>query len=164
VGLLRHRRRQGLSANFYEKGSSNFFTGGLTFGGFYVAGLIERDELENINGTGNKRTRDYWHILGKYTFGKHAVGAWYGKANDWKGSAAIPNSGAKMFTVGYSYQVHPSAGLYALYTKLENDPAGAYVLGGSPARGSTATSDWTPARQDQPGVVLGGFVNFQWPN
>jgi hypothetical protein len=96
--------------------------------------------------------------------GKHAIGAWYGKADDWKGGAGIANSGAKMFTVGYSYQVHPMAGVYALYTKLENDSNGAYILGGSPARGATTTSDWLAARGDQPAVVLGGFVNFQWPN
>ncbi|APV49408.1 hypothetical protein BWI17_06770 [Betaproteobacteria bacterium GR16-43] len=153
-----------LSNNFYEKGSSNFITGGYTFGGFYVAALIEKDKLENINGTSNDRDRSYWHILGKYTTGKHTVGGWYGKADAWKGSAGISSSGAKMWTLGYSYAVSPMSGVYALYTKLENESAGAYILGGSPARGSTATSDWLPARADQPAFVLGGFVNFQWPN
>ena len=153
-----------LSANFYDKGSSHFITGGITFGGLYLAGLYEFDKLEGINNTGADRDRKYFHVLAKYTMGKHAVGAWFGKADDWKGAAGITNSGAKMYTVGYSYQVHPSAGVYALYTKLENDTAGAYILGGSPARGATTTSDWLPARADQPAFVLGGFVNFQWPN
>ena len=153
-----------LSNQFYEKGSSNFITGGYTWGGLYLAALYEWDSLENINGTGNKRTRKYGHVLAKYTMGKHAIGGWYGNAQEWKGSAAIASSGAHMYTVGYSYQVHPSAGVYALYTRLDNDSAGAYILGGSPARGSTATSDWLPGRDSQPAFVLGGFVNFQWPN
>jgi predicted porin len=153
-----------LSNNFFDKNNSHFITGGYTFGQFYLAGLYERDRIEDINGTSNERTRNYFHILGKYTMGKHVVGAWYGKADEWKGSAGIPNSGAKMFTIGYSYAVSPQSGVYALYTKLENESTGAYVLGGSPARGGTTTSDWTPARQDQPGFVLGGFINFQFPS
>ena len=153
-----------LSNQFYETGTSNFITGGATFGGFYIAGLYEKDTLENINGTGNERTRNYYHILGKYTMGKHVVGAWYGQADSWKGSAGIANSGAKMFTVGYSYAVSPMSGVYVLYTKLENEVNAAYVLGGSPARGGTTTSDWVPAREKQPGFVIGGFINFQFPS
>ena len=153
-----------LSNQFYETGTSNFITGGATFGGFYIAGLYEKDTLENINGTGNERTRNYYHILGKYTMGKHSVGAWYGQADSWKGSAGIANSGAKMFTVGYSYAVSPMSGVYVLYTKLENEVNAAYVLGGSPARGGTTTSDWVPAREKQPGFVIGGFINFQFPS
>jgi predicted porin len=153
-----------LSNQFYETGTSNFITGGYTFGGLYVAGLVEKDTLDNINNTGNKRTRNYWHLLGRYTMGKHVIGAWYGEAASWKGSAGITNSGAKMFTAGYSYNISKDAGVYALYTKLKNETNGAYVLGGSPARGGTTTSDWIPARSSQPGVVFGGYLNFQFPS
>lgn len=158
------RDAKALSAGFYETGTSNFITGGYTIGGFYIAALYEKDKLENINGSGNERTRTYWHILGKYTMGQHVIGAWFGKADAWKGSAGISNSGAQMWTVGYSYAVTPMSGVYALYTKLDNDPGAAYVLGGSPARGSTATSDWTPARGSQPAFIVGGFINFQFPS
>jgi len=34
----------------------------------------------------------------------------------------------------------------------------------SPARASGATGDWAPARASQPGVVFGGFINFQFPS
>jgi predicted porin len=163
-GYERITKATTMSANFYESGTSNIITGGYTFGGFYVAGLVEKDTLENINGRGTERTRNYWHILGKYTFGPHAVGAWYGKAANWKGSAGISNSGAKMWTGGYSYSFGPMAGLYALYTRLDNETNAAYVLGGSPARASGAAGDWVPARASQPGVVIGGFINFQFPS
>jgi len=161
-GFEQIKKAKALSSGFYEEGTSHFITGGWTFGGFYVAGLAERDELEDINATGNNRTRSYWHVLAKYTFGKHAIGGWYGKADDWKGGAAISESGAKMWTVGYSYQLHRMSGLYVLYTRLENDANAAYVLGGSPAR--AANGDWVPARSSQPGFVVGGYVNFQFPS
>ena len=163
-GYYRIDDAKALSNQFYESGTSNFITGGYTIGGLYLAGLIERDSLENINGTGNERKRDYWHVLAKYTMGRHAIGAWYGKADSWKGSAGIANSGARMWTAGYSFQVSPQSGLYALYTRLDNDTNAAYVLGGSPARGAGATADWIPARASQPGVVIGGFINFQFPS
>ena len=158
------RDAKALSNQFYETGTSNIVTGGWTIGGFYIAALYEKDSLENINGSGNERTRNYYHILGKYTMGKHVFGAWYGKADSWKGSAGIVNSGATMATVGYNYAVSPQSGVYVLYTKLDNDPSAAYVLGGSPARGGTTTSDWTPARGSQTGFVVGGFINFQFPS
>jgi methyl-accepting chemotaxis protein len=161
-GYERITKATTMSSNFYQSGTSNIVTGGYTFGAFYIAGLVERDTLENINLTGNDRTRDYWHILGKFTMGKHAIGAWYGKAAAWKGAAGIPDSGAKMWTAGYSYAIAPQAGLYALYTRLDNDSRAGYVLGGSPARGAGATGDWVPSRATQPGVVFGGFINFQF--
>ena len=83
------RDAKALSNQFYETGTSNIVTGGWTIGGFYIAALYEKDSLENINGSGNERTRNYYHILGKYTMGKHVFGAWYGKADSWKGSAGI---------------------------------------------------------------------------
>lgn len=148
-----------LSTNFYERGTSNFLTAGYTIGPFYVAGLAEHDKLTNINGTGRERSRNYWHVLGKYTIGAHTLGAWYGKANDWSGAASIADSGAKMWTLGYNYQLFKDTGLYVLYTRLDNEANAGYILGGSPARAAGA-ANWTPALNRQHGTVGGMFFIF----
>jgi predicted porin len=148
-----------LSTNFYERGTSNFITAGYTFGRFYLAGLAEHDRLTNINGTGRDRTRNYYHLLAKYTYGPHTLGGFYGKAMDWKGSASIADSGASMWTLGYNYQLFKDTGLYVLYTTLNNEGQAGYILGGSPARAAGA-ANWTPALGHQKGAVGGMFFIF----
>lgn len=148
-----------LSSNFYERGTSNFLTAGYTLGPFYLAGLAEHDRLTNINGTGNDRTRNYYHLLGKYTDGAHTLGGFYGKAFDWKGSAAIADSGATMWTAGYNYQLFRDTGLYLLYTSLVNETQAGYILGGNPAR-AVGAANWTPAFRHQKGTVGGMFFIF----
>lgn len=159
-GHLQQRRMEAQSKNFYGDGYSNFITAGYQAGPFYLAGLIERDKLENINQSGNDRTRNYWHLLAKYTTGAHTVGAFFGKAYDWKGAAGRDDSGARMYTVGYNYAFSKRTQVYALYTNLKNDEAGAYNLGGSPTRASGALADWAIAPETQSGVVLGIVHNF----
>lgn len=164
-GHLQQRRMEAQSKNFYEDGYSNFITAGYQAGPFYFAGLVERDELKNINQSGDSRTRNYWHLLAKYTTGAHTVGAFYGKAYDWKGDAGRDDSGARMYTVGYNYALSKRTQVYALYTNLKNDDAGAYNLGGSPARvnptsSNPALNDWTIASEKQSGIVVGMAHNF----
>lgn len=164
-GHLQQRRMEAQSQRFYEDGVSNFITAGYQMGAFYFAGLFERDKLENINQTGDERIRNYWHLLTKYSTGAHTVGAFYGKAYDWKGDAGRDNSGARMYTVGYNYALSKRTQVYALYTNLKNEDAGAYNLGGSPARvnptsSAPALNDWTIAAQRQSGIVTGIVHNF----
>ncbi|NMG74658.1 porin [Aromatoleum diolicum] len=159
-GHLQQRRMQTHSASFYEDGFSNFITVGYQIGPVYLAALVERDKLKNINQSGNDRTRNYGHLLAKYTTGAHTVGAFYGKAYDWKGSAGRDDSGARMYTVGYNYALSKRTQVYTLYTNLKNQDAGAYVLGGSPVRAAGALADWATASEKQSGIVLGMAHNF----
>lgn len=164
-GHLQQRRMLAHSSSFYEDGYSNFITAGYQAGPFYFAGLVERDKLGNINLSGDDRTRTYWHLLAKYNIGAHTVGAFYGRANDWKGDAGRDNSGARMYTVGYNYALSKRTQVYTLYTNLKNEEAGAYNLGGSPARvnpttASPALRDWTIASEKQSGIVMGMVHNF----
>jgi predicted porin len=160
-GHLQMRNMQTTSAGFYEDGYSNFITAGYQFGPLYLAGLIEYDELQDINRSGDDRTREYWHLLAKYTINAHTIGAFYGKAADWEGDAGRDDSGAQMYTVGYNYALSKRTQVYTLYTKLKNESEGAYVLGGSPARASgDPLADWSVASGKQRGVVLGIAHNF----
>jgi predicted porin len=77
-----------------------------------------------------------YYLSGKYNFGSNAVKLAYADA----GSLAMGgNTGATQVTVGFDHSLSKRTTVYALYTQLSNDTAGAYLLSpngtGAPAVG-----------------------------
>lgn len=158
VGHRQNRRMRNLSSNFYQDGKASMVTAGYKFGAVYVAGLSERIELDDIGGTANDRTRNYGSLLGQYTVnGKHIFSAFYGRATDWSGSAAVAESGAKMKTVAYNYVLSPQAQVYVIGTRLVNEARANYVLGGSPV---TTAGVNVAQRVSQSALLVGAWYNF----
>jgi predicted porin len=116
-----------LTANLaYEKTSDNF---GAALGG-----------ATGVNLWGHSA----YYLSGKYDFGKDAVKLAYSKA----GSGAAANSGASQISVGYDHGLSKRTTVYAQYTRLRNESAGAYQLSpngtGAPAA-ALAVAGATPS-------------------
>ncbi len=116
-----------LTGNFaYEKTSDNF---GAALGGATGANLWGHSA---------------YYLSGKYAFGSDAIKLAYSKA----GSNATASSGAKQVSIGYDHGLSKRTTVYAQYTKLSNDAAGAYQLSpngtGAPAA-ALAVAGATPS-------------------
>jgi len=126
---------------------------GYSFGSVYVGGLLEHDILDNINLTGNSRSRNYGSLIGTYTNGANIFSAQYGQAASWKGSAAVQDSGAKMGTLAYNRVLSKTTQVYVLLTELHNQANATYVLGGNPSATAAGASK-------QNSLAVGMWKNF----
>lgn len=66
-----------------------------------------------------------YYLSGKYSFGSDAVKLAYGKAGQ---LGAIANSGANQFSLGYDHNLSKRTKLYAIYSRISNQPAVNYVF------------------------------------
>jgi len=120
-------------------------SGGYKVAEFEVNGIYEKtsDDFggQAALGTGalaagsNVLGHRAYYLSGKYNFGSNAVKLAYADA----ASGAGVNTGATQVTVGFDHSLSKRTTVYALYTKLSNDTAGAYLLSpngtGAPAVG-----------------------------
>lgn len=113
------------------------------FGGFDIAGGVTRVDYDLTNGN---ITRDYWTISTGIKVGDSGVvSVKYGSAANGKGSAPNgsvtqtgsdnarifkgPNSGAKLYTIGYEHNLSKRTQLYTYYTRISNDTNANYRFG-----------------------------------
>lgn len=113
------------------------------FGPFDIGGGVIRLDYDLPSGN---ITRDYWTISTGIKVGSSGViNVKYGSAGNGKGSApngAVtqtgsdsarifkgPNSGAKLFTVGYEHNLSKRTQLYTYYTRISNDANANYRFG-----------------------------------
>ncbi|MEQ1663229.1 MAG: porin [Thiobacillus sp.] len=102
---------------------------GYTFGNTTIGGLYER-----LSETGTTvADRNAWYVSAKHAMGNIALKAAYGKAGD--SDAGVTDDGAKYYAIGADYSLSKRTTAYALYTKLSNETAGTYDLGGSASTG-----------------------------
>jgi predicted porin len=95
---------------------------GYTFAGFTVGGVYENIDFDP--GKGARSTdRDAFYFTGAYAFGPSAIKGFYGWADDVQ---RTKNTGADMWGVGYDYNLSKRTTLYAMYTGINNEGAGAY--------------------------------------
>jgi predicted porin len=107
--------------------------GGYSVDAFALNGVYER--ISNRNGSGDASA---WYLSGKYNLtSADALKLAYTDVNNHVNEAA--NSGAKQYSVGYDHKMSNRTTLYALYTKLDNDNNGNYLLGWNSA--STSVSN-----------------------
>ncbi|MDN0081698.1 porin [Crenobacter sp. SG2305] len=152
--VQQNRDMQVTSSGFYQSGLAQFLAAGYVVGPLYLAGLFEHDNLNNIQSSGKDRSRNYGSLLANYTIGRNIFSLQYGKAGSWSGDAGVGHSGAWLGSAAYNYKLSNSTQVYVLYTRLNNDINGAYVLGGNP------TANAVPAMRNQHSVALGMWKNF----
>lgn len=103
--------------------------------GFKVGAQYDRATIDAIGVGGVNRTRSAWNLPVSYTFGKNTLMANYTKANDYSDR---PNSGAKMWVIGYDYAMSKRTNIGLFYSRLDNDTNANYNpnAAGSSANGS----------------------------
>ncbi|MBI3144500.1 MAG: porin, partial [Pseudogulbenkiania sp.] len=154
-GFQQNRDMQGLSSNFYEDGTAHMLAAGYNFGAFYLGGLYEHIKLENIDNSGDDRSRNYYGAMASYTVGNNVFSAQFGKAAAWKGAASVADSGARMGSIAYNRVLSKTTQVYALYTQLRNDDNAAYVLGSNAGKPGPSA-----AMANQHSIVIGMWKNF----
>ena len=108
-------------------------TGGYNFGVVRVAAVYEYLKYETPTGD---LKRDFWGVSATVPMGPGTWYAFYGKANDGKGSAADgervagltkgSDTGAQQYEISYTYPLSKRTSVYAGYVKIDNDSRAAY--------------------------------------
>lgn len=124
---------------------------GYNFGAATVGFIAERIKLSV---PGDDTTRNAYYLNGSYKMGNNVLKAAYGQANDMSGTS---DTGAKQFVVGVDHNLSKRTAVYALYSKMNNDNAGGYGLGGNGAGGAFSPA---AAGQDPSVVSLGMKHSF----
>jgi len=110
---------------------SNRLYGNYTFGFGLKVGLAwDKSKLENSVGNTTTSNRGAWSIPFQYSFmGKHQITGHYTRAKDDKANAADGlNTGAKMFAIGYSYDLSKRTSVGVTFAKINNDSNAGYQL------------------------------------
>ena len=91
------------------------------FGVATLRALYERTELKS-DAAGTNQKQDVWGLGATYNVSAAGkiVGQFY-KANDIKGDAAINDSGARLWAVGYEHSLSKRTILKATYANLKSD-------------------------------------------
>jgi len=120
--------------------------------GLRIGGIYER--LKYATTTGDLK-RDFYGISGTLVVGAGVIYAFWGRANNGKGSAVDgtevgglakgPDSGSTQWELSYSHNLSPRTMLYAGYVRLSNEVNARYTFN---------INDYTTA----PGAKLGGAV------
>jgi predicted porin len=91
--------------------------------------------------------RNAMMLTGSYAMGSVVLKGAYGLAKD--SDVAGADDGAKQYSLGADYNFSKRTAAYALYSKMNNDTNGRYILGGVRAGGA-----YTPTAGDQDASVL----------
>ena len=128
------------------KVTSHRFMGAYTLPmGFKVGFIYDRSKLDvTIPGSTGDLKRDVWVIPVAFVTGPHQIHAQYSKAKAWKG-AVTPfstvigtttvtenDTGARMISVGYQYDLSKRTNLHVTYSQIRNDAAAAYDFFSAP--------------------------------
>jgi len=129
-----------------------------------IGGIVERlkYKADDINGLGElERKVTNWYIVGKYTVGPHSMALSYGHKGEEKLSGAgfsdLSDSTAKQIAARYGYSLSKRTQLYAIATKISNDPNAFQTFGNSPITPTLLFRD--PARGADPTGFGGGIIH-----
>jgi predicted porin len=101
--------------------------GSYNIAGFSLGLAYDTSKQENHTAIGDSRKRNGWAVPVSYSFGSHGVYATYAKVDDIKTQAGdTANSGAKQWTIGYSYDLSKRTSVGVNYTKIDNESAASY--------------------------------------
>lgn len=109
----------------------------------------KREDIGNVAGVNAKR--DGWAIPLSYSVGNHGVYATYAKVGDVEtNTGKTANSGAKQWTLGYSYDLSKRTSVGVNYTKVDNESAASYRFanskGANPAAGQDVSQFYAGVR------------------
>ncbi|MEO5764625.1 MAG: porin [Casimicrobiaceae bacterium] len=109
-------------------------TGAYNFGVVRIAGIYERLNYDVLAGGDLKR--NFWGVSATAPIGPGALYAFYGAADDGKGSAADgqrvggltrgSDTGSQQWEISYTYPLSKRTQVYAGYVKIQNDSRAAY--------------------------------------
>lgn len=126
--------------DFQAGGKSTRAWGAYRIAGFSLGLAYDSSKLD-VN-AGSSRKRDGWAIPLSYQFGSHGVYATYAKANDLKTNGVKDNnSGAKQWTLGYSYDLSKRTSVGVNYTKVDNESGANYRFSNSKGANPEAGQD-----------------------
>jgi predicted porin len=172
VAAERHKDFQALNtllAAPQSSGHDDGYKAGLqySFNSSWSLGAIVEQlkyHADDINGLGSlERKVTNWYVTGKYTVGPHSVALAYGQKGEEKLSGAgfsdLPDSKAKQITARYGYSLSKRTQLYAIATRISNDPNAFQTFGNTPITPTLIFRD--PARGADPtGFGLGMIHTF----
>ncbi len=168
----RHKDFQALNTLFgsaQSSGHDDGYKAGLQYSfnsSWSLGGIVEhlKYHADNINGLGAlERKVTNWYVTGKYTVGPHSVALAYGQKGEEKLSGAglsdLPDSKAKQITARYGYLLSKRTQLYAIATRISNDPNAFQTFGNTPITPTLLFRD--PARGADPtGFGVGMIHTF----
>ncbi len=128
-------------------------TGGMTFGGTYVAVVL--DTLSADYSRGRVR-RNFWGASVTQKIGPGKAYVFYGRAgNGSLDSPGVAHTGAGMFELSYTYWLSKRTSLYAGFVRIINEANATYQLG---VNGISGTH--TDAGASVSGLIVGIKHNF----
>jgi predicted porin len=98
--------------------------GSYTWSGFKIGVAWDKSKLKNAAGTETSR-RTAWSLPLQYEFGPHYIGGHFTKARDDK--ATVGQDGARMWAVGYAYNLSKRTSLGVTYASIRNDEFAFYT-------------------------------------
>jgi predicted porin len=131
----------GIGASTFDVRSDRFMGSYTLPMGFKVGFIYDRSKLTaNTAGGSGDVKRDVWVLPLAYTTGAHQVHFNYAKAKSWKGSgvdgltvtsggttySAGSNSGARMISLGYQYDLSKRTNLHLTYAQIKNEALAQY--------------------------------------
>jgi predicted porin len=123
----------------HRLGARYKFANGFGIGAIWDSGKVEATHEGAIGGTSIKRTA--WEIPLTFDTGNHHVYGTYGRARDWKGTIGGfsvgdispvvgtnlgSDTGAKMFTLGYAYNLSQRTNVSVSYARISNEALARY--------------------------------------
>jgi len=139
--------------------------GGFNFGIARVAGVYER--LKYDAGGGDLK-RDFYAVSGTFNLGPGQLYAFWGHANDGKGSAADgtvvggvvkgSDTGSDQYEISYTYPLSKRTLTYVGYVRIDNDSNARYTFNINPINQSATTGGL--ASEGKPQGLVAGIVHF----
>lgn len=124
----RHNLQNTANASYLGSESAVKLGAGYTREREYAVGVFVERTNDNIGvGGANQYGHSAYYLSGKYFTGSGALKAAYTRAGN-LGGGNTANTGATQSTLGYDYYLNKHVTLYALYTRLSNDPSANYSL------------------------------------
>jgi predicted porin len=140
--------------------------GGWNFGIGRVAGVYER--LKYDVAAGGDLKRDFYGISGTFNLGPGQLYAFWGHANDGKGSSADgsqvgglvrgADTSSDEYTISYTYPLSKRTLTYVGYVKIDNDNNARYTFNINPLNQSAVTGGLIG--QGKPQGLVAGIVHF----
>ena len=98
--------------------------GSYSWGGFKLGFAWDKSKVTAVNTGVKLNDRTAWSIPLSYTWGNHSINAHYTKARDDKATAL--DDSAKMWAVGYAYDLSKRTSAALTYAKITNAANGTY--------------------------------------
>jgi len=149
-------------------------TGAYNFGVVRIAGVYER--LKYDVAAGGDLKRDFWGVSATAPIGPGALYAFWGRAEDGKGSSATGSrvggltqgsqTGSDQWEVSYTYPLSKRTQVYAGYVKLVNDRNAAYTFNinaytiNTTCNGTGSATDLACGANGKPGGLVLGMIHL----